>query len=218
MATNNKNENSKTETNKENENSKTETNKILDPKTLAFIMFHNKHNPNSGKKELLIKKFTEGFWDETNKPTDKGFNKTDEGKKFVIKMQEIYKIFNKYHSDHCVWMQYSTLIKYGYKKPNLFKKGYMGHAHCRVCNIKNNGSEDFLIELDGVEWIIPEGYLHYLENHGIEPSKEFQEFINSLDLTKLTTVRELTEFEEQLVIQLNFQNIIKGMDKLVYSA
>lgn len=53
---------------------------------------------------------------------------------------------------------------------------FKGFSICRVCGI-NNGSIEYVSEYDGVRFKWPEGYAHYIEKHGVYPSKEFYDFI-----------------------------------------
>ena len=47
---------------------------------------------------------------------------------------------------------------------------YRGWSNCRLCG-KMNGSKELEIMSDGTRYRIPQGYLHYLEDHqvGYEP-------------------------------------------------
>ncbi len=49
---------------------------------------------------------------------------------------------------------------------------YRGFSTCRLCGIPN-GCQEF--ERQGWKW--PNGYLHYVRDHDVRPSKEFQEFV-----------------------------------------
>ena len=49
---------------------------------------------------------------------------------------------------------------------------FRGHSHCRLCGCAN-GSREFRV--DGWAW--PEGFRHYVECHGVEPSPDFRAFI-----------------------------------------
>ena len=51
-------------------------------------------------------------------------------------------------------------------------QGYRGFSCCRICSI-SNGSETF--SYGGWEW--PSGYGHYIEEHNVRPSVEFEKFI-----------------------------------------
>ena len=60
------------------------------------------------------------------------------------------------------------------KVEKLAKKiNYRGSSICRICG-KRNGGITFVY--NGWEW--PSGYLHYIEDHGHKPTKEFFEFID----------------------------------------
>ena len=49
---------------------------------------------------------------------------------------------------------------------------YMGHSTCRVCG-KENGASEFTKGL----WVWPEGFKHYIEEHGVRPSRDFEAFV-----------------------------------------
>lgn len=49
---------------------------------------------------------------------------------------------------------------------------YRGHSSCRLCHAKN-GFES--LRLDGWEW--PSGFRHYVEVHGVRPTRAFEAFI-----------------------------------------
>lgn len=49
---------------------------------------------------------------------------------------------------------------------------YMGWSDCRLCD-KMNGSR----ELYFMGWKWPEGYIHYIQDHNVAPTKEFHDFV-----------------------------------------
>ena len=60
---------------------------------------------------------------------------------------------------------------------DVTKIDYLGHSSCRLCK-KSNGRSEFTIKnLNGIEFRVPDGYMHYLEKHNIHPSEEFKDFI-----------------------------------------
>lgn len=54
--------------------------------------------------------------------------------------------------------------------------GYRGYSFCRCCENRRNGSHTYVH--DG--WIWPEGYIHYLRDHNVQPDKDFKLFIMEL--------------------------------------
>ena len=50
--------------------------------------------------------------------------------------------------------------------------GYRGISMCRICGCMN-GSREY--EHKG--WVWPAGFAHYIEQHGVVPTQEFQKFI-----------------------------------------
>jgi len=53
-----------------------------------------------------------------------------------------------------------------------FHMDFMGYSRCRLCG-RDNGASEF--KASG--WIWPEGYRHYIADHGVRPSVGFEEFI-----------------------------------------
>jgi hypothetical protein len=49
---------------------------------------------------------------------------------------------------------------------------FMGHSRCRLCG-KQNGASEYTLE----HWTWPEGYQHYVLEHGVRPSAHFEHFI-----------------------------------------
>jgi len=51
---------------------------------------------------------------------------------------------------------------------------YRGYSGCRICKDIRNGTTEY--EIDD-KYIMPAGYLHYIEKHKIKPHKWFLEYI-----------------------------------------
>lgn len=51
-----------------------------------------------------------------------------------------------------------------------------GYSICRICG-KTNGSKEHVITDNGTYIKIPEGYIHYIEDHKIQPHKWFLDYI-----------------------------------------
>lgn len=49
---------------------------------------------------------------------------------------------------------------------------FMGYSNCRLCG-KQNGASEYTLE----HWTWPEGFEHYVLEHGIRPSLHFERFI-----------------------------------------
>lgn len=55
-----------------------------------------------------------------------------------------------------------------------------GYSKCRICEMINGSIEYYLLKNN--QWFrIPSGLIHYYESHGVEPSREFFEFITCKD-------------------------------------
>lgn len=61
-----------------------------------------------------------------------------------------------------------------YLERGLTKDTYFGHSVCRFCG-KENGCRDLT---DGT-YVWPEGYAHYLREHGVKPPIHFIEHVRS---------------------------------------
>lgn len=70
------------------------------------------------------------------------------------------------------------------------RTNYLGLSKCRICGIMNGCGEYTLKNKDGVTFRYPEGLMHYLKEHNIHISKEFQEFLDS-DLVPLVSLDPL---------------------------
>jgi hypothetical protein len=55
-------------------------------------------------------------------------------------------------------------------------KHYRGWSTCRLCNMAN-GSGEIDIEHNGTTYVIPQGYLHYLEDHKVEGDKRLLQIL-----------------------------------------
>jgi len=53
---------------------------------------------------------------------------------------------------------------------------YNGYSFCRLCGCKN-GTIEFSLSSQGVTFRYPIGLFHYYEEHNVQPSKEFNDFI-----------------------------------------
>ncbi|QRE00201.1 hypothetical protein [Burkholderia phage BCSR5] len=50
---------------------------------------------------------------------------------------------------------------------------YRGSSDCRCCR-QRNGSREYVFRFEGIKWVWPEGYRHYIEEHGVEPDASFR--------------------------------------------
>ena len=85
-----------------------------------------------------------------------------------------------------------------YLKSGQFKTAWMGYSWCRFCRC-NNGDSDLT---DGV-WVWPEGFAHYLEEHGVKPPEDFLEHVRTNEYKISTHISvpspELTALAERAV-------------------
>jgi hypothetical protein len=62
---------------------------------------------------------------------------------------------------------------------------YRGMSLCRLCKCVN-GSSDFTAG----DWTWPSGLLHYVENHNVRPSVEFEKFVLDTDFASPDLYRQ----------------------------
>jgi len=67
------------------------------------------------------------------------------------------------------------------KLPQAENLKFMGYSKCRCCG-QNNGTSEFIFN----GWAWPQGFRHYVVDHRVEPSKDFEAFIAKLYF-RLTT-------------------------------
>lgn len=87
-----------------------------------------------------------GYWDDNNVPIENSN---------TLSKKESLIILNKIYSS---------------KNENLINI-YKGFSKCRICN-KMNGNSEFIHKIDNVLFVIPQGYVHYLEEHNMMPDIE----------------------------------------------
>jgi hypothetical protein len=68
-------------------------------------------------------------------------------------------------------------------------EGYRGSAHCRVCNNRFNGSQDWYKG----PFHYPQGYVHYLTDHGFKPPSVVLQYLRSRKGPGLKALSSLTE-------------------------
>jgi hypothetical protein len=51
-----------------------------------------------------------------------------------------------------------------------------GFSTCRLCG-KNNGGDEYRVTKNDITFLIPEGLVHYYEDHLVQPSEEFYNFV-----------------------------------------
>lgn len=134
-----------------------------------------------------------GFWDKHNKPiitTDQyldGF--ADRIKEWRDSVKD-YNFLNQY-------LENGEIVQ------------YMGYSYCRVCGFAANGC----LEIYYGNYIFPDGYLHYILDHHIEVSIEFQKYVLESPIPKV-----VNKTSEQIYVEmrLNTYKMIAGMSKISY--
>jgi len=56
---------------------------------------------------------------------------------------------------------------------------YRGYSECRLCDLRRNGSREFVLKTEGGEVHWPEGLRHYIEAHNVRPSPHFIELLHA---------------------------------------
>jgi len=59
-------------------------------------------------------------------------------------------------------------------EPTAERVYYMGKSLCRLCGCQN-GNQEFRFD----DWVWPEGYRHYIADHYVRPSEQFEDFIET---------------------------------------
>lgn len=116
--------------------------------------------------------YIEGYWFESDNkiiyPAPKAELKKD--KEFVTIFKKILDLNMKYLSEYdlggCIDIN-----------PRIYREMYLGYSECRMCDKSLNGCGEYEFVLDGIKYIFPEGYLHYVDKHNVHPSKEFRKVI-----------------------------------------
>lgn len=75
-------------------------------------------------------------------------------------------------------------------------KHYRGMSTCRICK-QMNGSKEYNTD----QWTWPEGYLHYIKDHGVEVPFEFVNYILEFPLEteyKLTIQKKVNEAKKKI--------------------
>lgn len=67
-------------------------------------------------------------------------------------------------------------------------QGYRGYSPCRLCPNKRNGFAEYSIGYNGVTYIIPMGYFHYLRDHNVKIDDELVEIVEHY-FPKLSNVK-----------------------------
>lgn len=50
---------------------------------------------------------------------------------------------------------------------------YKGYSACRVCGLRN-GSMEYRLTMGDTTFVWPEGYIHYIRDHGVRPDPDFE--------------------------------------------
>ena len=67
---------------------------------------------------------------------------------------------------------------------------YRGHSWCRLCDNNRNGTKSFVdvdldLDKDFSNYIWPDGFKHYIQQHNIKPNDGFINFINNIELKNI---------------------------------
>lgn len=160
-----------------------------------------------------------GFWSDTNVPKNVKYNETDVGKKVICKLKELLERINLYSSGE--WFKIESAIYLIRRATHKNTKhlgdirvvSYCGESTCRICG-KDNGDSEYILKSNNEEWTFPSGYLHYIIDHGVEPSKEFEKFMLNLDIKSL----ELPPVpSDKLICDLNYLMMFMNPTGLQYS-
>lgn len=157
----------------------------------------------------------EGFWSEENVPVQGNYAETETGVKVIQKLRKIKeKIETLSETEWCKIGMVKAFFKvpqYDTNSSSLHKRIYAGFSHCRLCSLKNNGNGEYVINNGFKSYIVPDGYLHYLQDHGVNPSEEFEKFILGIDLDSLSIPEPIPDSHIQTLNTWTLQRDLDGI-------
>ena len=115
----------------------------------------------------------EGFWDKDHLMPVVG---TYHNQEVIARLHRINEIVHHQDSRLAYDMYVNDMIG----TAPVYAIGYCGYSHCRLCDKIDNGDMDIHICKNGEELIYPDGYVHYLEKHGVAPTQRFERIIMSV--------------------------------------
>ena len=86
-----------------------------------------------------------------------------------------------------------------------------------ILSLKSNGSNDLLFSGHLYNWRIPQGFLHYIEEHGIKPSDLFIDDILQTDFNKLLMPNINRHVLFSLTLDCNIKLLKDGLNNIVFS-
>jgi len=75
---------------------------------------------------------------------------------------------------------------------------YLGFSQCRICN-KKNGSKETHITHNGIKFIVPEGYIHYVKDHNVHLSSNLIEYLKKIDADSDNKVNIMYDYSTSLI-------------------
>lgn len=99
-------------------------------------------------------------------------------------------------------------------------KSFDGYSTCTICDI-DNGDKDIILG----SYYLPDGYLHYIINHQIKVSNEFQEYVLNFnfknEILKIQDIQQYYNSNSDLVKKIvtddNLLKIMIGFTATKYS-
>ena len=122
-----------------------------------------------GKTDVFDYFKKEGYWSSNTKDLD--HYPIPETGKFKQEDMDIFLPKLKWVEEQIPYKpnkNYKPILKHA------FKLHFMGYSQCRCCG-KSNGTGEYYFQ----GWAWPDGYMHYLVEHKVEPSAAFMVFINT---------------------------------------
>lgn len=104
---------------------------------------------------------------------------------------------------------------------------YLGFSKCRICNI-DNGCKEYKLIYNNDMYILPEGFIHYIESHNVHPTEKIINLLKNIDdvffKNELNDSKTgFIEFDDNLKKfryrnpQENFLRLINGLCGLSFS-
>jgi hypothetical protein len=119
--------------------------------------------------------YVEGYW---YAGTDAEVSLVVDGQKLTCDMREYQLPFPK-QTETAVNEKFLQKLLEVQTAPSCKKEDYFGFSGCRLCH-KANGGTEYSVTNNGQTFTFPSGLIHYYEEHNVQPSKEFYDFIMAL--------------------------------------
>jgi hypothetical protein len=110
-------------------------------------------------------------------------------REFVTRLESVEKrLLAQYEAawaEYKVWLDDFSTRPVHERRQNTRKFDYdaqpvvewKGYSPCRICELAN-GSVSYRLQIGDITFTWPEGYIHYIRDHGVRPDPDFERAIN----------------------------------------